>query len=85
MVDRSESPKLWPTATLRAKAGSAPAGSPPHICAYAFQVRSHACSAHSSQPSSTRPTRVNHPIAGAISPRNIRSDPIRSAFRAARR
>ena len=85
IVSRSESLKRWPTATLSAKTGCAPSGSPPHICAKAFQVSSHACSGHSPQPSSTRPPRANHPIAGAVSPRNIRPDPISTAFRAARR
>ena len=45
IVSRSASSKRWPTATLSANAGCAPSGSPPHICAKAFQVRSHACSA----------------------------------------
>ena len=84
IVSRSESLKRWPTVALSAKMGCAPSASPPHICAKAFQVRGHACSAHSPQPSSTRPPRANHPSPGAVSPRNIRPDPIRKAFRAAR-
>ena len=39
MVTRSGSPKRRPTATLLANAGSAPAGSPPHICPYEFQEK----------------------------------------------
>jgi hypothetical protein len=57
---------------------------PPTSAQRALQVRGHACSAHSPQPSSTRPPRANHPSPGAVSPRNIRPDPIRKAFRAAR-
>ena len=85
IVTRSESLNRWPAAVLSAKTGWAPSGSPPHICAKASQVSSHARSAQSPQPSSTRAPRANHPSAGAVSPRNIRPDPIATALRAARR
>jgi hypothetical protein len=61
--------------------GLCPSGSPPHIRAMACQMRSHARSGHWPQPSSTRPPRANQPIAGAVSPRNIRPDPTRPARR----
>jgi hypothetical protein len=69
----------------RRRRGCGPSGSPPHIRAMACQMRSHARSGHWPQPSSTRPPRANQPIAGAVSPRNIRPDPTSTAWRGADR
>jgi hypothetical protein len=49
-IVRSELLKRWPTATLSANAVCALSGSPPDICAEAFQVRSHAFSANRRSP-----------------------------------